>query len=158
MLPLHVSLLVHFIGIGMLFTTIFAGWILNARARKAADWNSRLIILKLLRPIGLLSPAGIVVMLVSGIANMHFANLGLFSAAWLTLKLVFFTLAVISGVVFSVRGVQRTRLVEQFAAGGAPEGGERSLAALDRQQRIYFFVQTALIVIILALSIIKPSA
>ena len=155
---LQISLLVHFVGIGMLFTTIFAGWILNARARKAPDWKSRLVVLKLLRPIGILSPAGVVVMLGSGIANMHFTNMGLFTASWLTLKLVFFALAVISGILFGVRGTQRTRLVEQLAGGSAPESAERTLAGLEHQQRFFFLVQTVLILIILALSIFKPSA
>ncbi len=158
MVPLHLSLLVHFIGIGMIFTTIFAGWILEARSRKAPDWKTRLLILRLLRPIGLLSPVSIVVMLGSGITNMTFAGMGVFTASWLTLKLVFFALAVISGVLFGIRGTQRTRLVSKLADGGAPEGSERSLAALERQQRLFYVVQTVLILIILSLSIFKPSA
>ena len=155
---LHLSKLLHFVGIGVIFTTIFAGAILNGRYRKAPDWKTKLMILKLLRPIGLLSPVGVAVMLVSGILNMHFSNLGLFTASWLTLKLVFFALTVISGILFGVKGTQRSILVTKLAEGNAPEGTDRSVGILDRQQRIFYFVQLVLILIILTLSIFKLSA
>ena len=157
MTALGFSLLVHIIGVGMIFTTIFAGWILESRSRKIKDWSNRLTILRLLRSIGLLSPAGVLVMLVSGILNMHFAGLGVFSASWLTLKLVFFALLVISGVLFGIRGTQRTRLVSKLADGKAPEHAERMLGSLERQQRLFFIVQTVLMLVILSLSIFKPS-
>jgi len=153
-----ISLLIHFVGVGTLFATIIAGWIIDGRYRKTTDWHAKLLYLRLLRPIGLLSPLGIVIMLGSGIANMTISGLGVFSAAWLSVKLVFFALAVISGILFGIRGSQRTALAARLAEGKAPEGAEKKLAALDRQQRMFYIVQTVLLLIILALSILRPAA
>lgn len=153
-----ISLLFHFVGVGTLFATIIAGWIIDGKYRKASDWNSRLLLLKLLRPIGLLSPVGVLIMVGSGIANMTISGLGVFTAAWLSVKLIFFTLVVISGILFGVKGRQRTALASRIAEGRAPEGAEKTLAALDRQQRLFYGVQTVLILIILALSIVRPTA
>jgi hypothetical protein len=153
-----ISLLFHFIGIGTLFTTIIAGFILDGRYRKATDWNSKLLLLRLLRSIGLLSPLGVLIMLASGIANMEVSRLGVFTAAWLSVKLIFFTLVVISGILFSLKGRQRSALATKVAEGNAPEGSAATLRALDRQQRIFYVVQAILILIILALSIVRPTA
>ncbi len=157
MTVLHVSLLVHLIGVGMLFTTLFGGFILEMKFRRAKDPAAALLILKLARPIGLLSPAGIAVMLLSGISNMHLTGLGLFSAAWLTLKLVLFTLAVISGVLFAVNGARRASNVGRRAAGEQPENLERALRKLNRQQLIFYGVQAVLLLGILTLSIVRPA-
>ena len=156
MYPLQFSLLFHIIGIGTIFATLIGGWIVDRRYRKAAGWESKALILGILRPIGLLSPISVVILLVSGITNMHFLGLGIFSAAWLTLKLVFFALILISGIVFGIRGARRSKVVTQLAAGGQPEDAGKILASLDRQQRMFFLVQALLLLIIISLSLFKP--
>ena len=158
MYPLQISLLFHIIGIGMIFTSVIGGWIVNSRYGKAADWGTKSMLLSVLRPIGMLSPFAVLLMLITGITNMHFAGLGLFSAAWLTLKLVFFALMVVSGVLFAVRGARRAKLVSQMSGGTAPAQGDAILRGLDRQQKIFFVVQTVLLLIIIALSLFRPSA
>lgn len=158
MYSLQISLLFHILGIGMILTTILGGWIVDAKYRKASDWGTKLILLGVLRPIGLLSPISVLVMLLTGATNMHLVGLGLFSAAWLTLKLVFFVLMVISGVLSGIKGTRRTKLVTQFAAGNPPANGETALRSLDNQQRVFFIVQMVLLLIIISLSLIRPSA
>ena len=158
MYPLQFSLVFHILGIGMIFTTLIGGWIVDRRYRKATGWETKALVLGILRPIGLLSPIGVVIMLLSGIANMHFLGLGIFTAAWLTLKLVFFALMVISGIAFAVRGARRAKVVAQFVAGGQPADAGRTLANLDRQQQLFYLVQTVLLLIIISLSLFKPTS
>jgi uncharacterized membrane protein len=153
---LHVSLLVHLIGVGLIFTTLFGGFILEMKFRRAKDPATAQLILKLIRPIGLLSPLSIVVMLLSGTANMHLTGMGLFSASWLTLKLVLFALAAISGVLFGIKGSRRAAIVSRLAGGETPDVSERTLRTLNRQQLIFYVVQTVLILAILTLSIVRP--
>ena len=158
MLPIHYSLLVHFVGIGMIFTTIFAGWILTSQYKRAADWNAKGMHVRSLRAIGLLSPIGVLLMLVSGIGNMTLGprQYTLFSDAWLSTKLVFFVVLAALGVFFGVKSGRRTKLVHHLAAGSAPEGAEKSIRALDRQQRWFYILEAVLLLIILMLSIVKP--
>ncbi len=158
MRAIHISLLLHFIGIGMLFTTLLAGWILEGAYRKAPDWPSRAFILKLLRPLGLLSPASIFLLLLSGIGNMtlSYTPYTLFSDTWLTLKLAIFVVAAVSGVVFGIRSAQRARLVGSMTAGSPPAGTEASIKSMDAMQRLFLVVQAIFILIILTLSIVKP--
>ena len=156
--PIHVSLLVHFIGIGMIFTSLFGGWIVTGHYRKAADWKTKAAMLRVLRPIGLFSPAAIVVMIVSGFGNMGLLGYGVFTAAWLSAKLVFFLIMAVAGVIGGVKGGRRGKLVAQMAEGSAPEGSERVIASLDKQQRLFSAFQAIILLIILVLSIVKPHA
>ena len=151
-------MLTHLIGMGMIFTTLFAGWILNGQYKRAADWKSKSLILKSLRPIGLLSPFSTLVMLASGIANMQIIGYGWFTASWLSTKVVFFVLAAVSGIFFGTKAARRGRLVHRMAEGTAAEGTEKTITAMDKQQRIFFVFQTVLILVILTLSIVKPHA
>ena len=160
MQPIHYSLLLHFVGVGLIFTTIIGGWLLNGQYRRAADWNTKVLILKALRPIGLLSPLAVVVMLLSGVGNMTLGvrTFTLFSDSWLSYKLVFFLILVVSGIFFGVRSARRSKLIGQLAAGSAPGNVHEVLRALDRQQVIAFLFQVVLLLLILALSIVKPQA
>jgi uncharacterized membrane protein len=159
MLPIHYSLLVHFVGLGLIFTSIIAGWILTGHYKRSGDWNAKSIHVRSLRAIGLLSPIGVLVMLVSGIGNM---TLGprpytLFSDSWLSTKLVLVVLLVAAGVFFGIKSGHRTKLVHRVAAGSAPGDAEETIRALDRQQRWFYVLEAVLLLIILVLSIVKPN-
>ncbi len=158
MLPIHFSLLIHFVGLGMIFTTIFAGWILTGQYKRAKDWDAKALHIKSLRAIGLLSPIGVLVLVLSGIGNM---TLGphpytLFSDAWLSTKLVFVVLLAAAGVFFGAKSSRRTKLVYLVVAGSAPAGAEETIRALDRQQRWFYVLEAVLLLVILVLSIFKP--
>ncbi len=156
MLLIHYSLFFHFIGIGMLFTSVFAGWILNTRYRQMPDWKTRVQFLRALRVIGLFSPIGVLIMIASGLVNMYALRLSVFSEAWLSAKLVLFAIMVATGIPFAIRGARRTKLSRAIAEGHAPEDTSQLVTALDRQLRIFYVVQTVLLLVILALSIVKP--
>jgi len=158
MYPIHFSLLVHFIGVGLLFTSLCGGWILHRQYRAAADWNAKIVILKALRPLGLLSPVAIAVMIVSGIGNMHLEGLGFFSVFWLSAKLVVVIVALVVGIIAGAWGKRRSMMAARAAAGDAPGGTEEDIRALDGRLRVTMAVQALLLLTILLLSIVKPQA
>ncbi len=152
----NLLLLIHFLGFGLLFTTLVAGWILQSQYTNASDFGTKGIILRSLRSIGLLSPIGILIMVLTGIGNMHVRGLGLFTESWLSTKIVVFIVAAANGIVFGIRAGKRGKLVAQMANGSAPQGADHSLGTLDKQLRLFYIIQFVLILIILGLSIIKP--
>jgi hypothetical protein len=147
-------LLFHLIGFGLLATTSVAGIILHLQYRKATDLAARAVLLRAMRPIGLLSPIAVLLMLVTGIGNMHAIGAGLLSLGWLTAKIIFFAIAGISGLLFSIKSKQRSALVQKMIAGNAPPYAEEMVAALDRQIMLFYLVMPLLIIIILYLSVI----
>jgi uncharacterized membrane protein len=152
----HLSMLLHFLGFGLLFSTLVAGWMLHGQYKKATDYSTKAIILRLLRPIGLLSPFGILLMVLTGIGNMHVRGLGLFTESWLSAKIVVFIIASINGLVFGARAGKRAKLISQLADGSAPQGTDAAINALDKQMRLFYLIQSVLLLIILILSIVKP--
>ena len=153
---MHVlTLFFHFIGLGLLVTTTVAGYLLNGQYSKAGDYESKAIILRALRPIGLLSPVAIVLMLLSGIGNMHVLGFTVLDLpGWLAYKIVFFALALISGILFSIKSRKRGKLIGQLAAGNAPERAEETLRGLDQQISLFYPVLAILFIIIVLLSIV----
>jgi len=149
-----ITLFIHFIGIGLLATSLFAGYILNRQYRRTSDPGSKAAILRSMKPIGLLSPIGSLIMLLSGIGNMHVLGYTLLDLpGWLAYKIVFFALALISGVIFGITSGKRGKLVQSMNAGSAPTGAEETLRGYDRQIGMFYPVIALLFGIILLLSI-----
>ncbi len=149
----QLTLLFHFIGFGLLVTINVAGFILNRQYKTAPDFQTKSIILRSLRPIGLLSPIAILLMLITGIGNMHNIGLGLFDAAWLAYKIIFFAIAAISGILFGVIARKRGMLVQQIAVGKAPADANDKLRGYDSQISLFYIVMPILLLIIVWLSI-----
>jgi hypothetical protein len=156
MLPIHISLLLHIVGIGLLFTSLVGGWILHSHYIKGAGWGTRLVLLKAIRTFGLLSPVATALLVVSGAANMLLLQMGAFTNAWLSAKLVLVLLSIVNGIIFGIRGSKRSRLAVDIAESRAPEGAEQILDQMNRQQRLFFINQTILILVILGLSLVRP--
>jgi uncharacterized membrane protein SirB2 len=150
------TLFFHFIGLGLISASLVGGWILNNQYKRATDWKVKLAAVQSLRPIGLLSPISIAILLLSGIGNMEMEGLGLFSATWLSAKLFLFLIAVVTGVIFGGKASRRAKLVAQIAGGKGPEDAEPAIRALDRQQQLFYVLNSVLILAILILSIAKP--
>ncbi len=158
MLAFQLSLVVHLVGVGMLFTTIFAGLILHAQYRRAADWKTKLLYLKTLRLIGLLSPAGVAVMILSGIGNMTLGphHYTLFSDGWLSAKLMLVVLLIIVGVLQAIQGSRRTRIIARLGEGSELDVPEHRLRALDNQMILFYVIEAVFILAIIILSITRP--
>ncbi len=154
MTELQITMLIHLIGLGMLFTMLLSGIIFTAQYAKAPDYKSKATILKAMRPIGLLSPLAIVVMLASGLGNWH--SMGWFQEGWLHIKITLFFAAAILGTIFGIRAKKRGGIIMKLADGSAPEGAADQVAAIDRQFRIFYIVQSILLFSILFLSVVKP--
>ena len=150
----ELNLLLHLIGFGLLATTSVAGLFLHLQYRKAPDLEAKAALLRAMRPIGLLSPVAVLILLVTGIGNMHAIGAGLLTLGWLTAKIIFFAMAVISGALFSIKSKQRSALVQKMISGGAPPYSEDRVELLDRQILLFHIVMPLLILIILYLSVI----
>jgi hypothetical protein len=149
----EITLILHLFGFGTLVTVTVAGFILDRQYRKAPDLKTKALILKSARPIGLLSPFAILLMLVTGIGNMHGIGVGLFDLAWLAYKIVFFAIAATSGILFGFKARKRGALVHQMAEGKAPADAESLLKGYDSQMALFYVVMPLLLIIIVTLSV-----
>ncbi len=153
-MPLReIFLILHLLGLGLFVATLIPGYILDSQYRKATDIQTKATLLHALMPIGLLSPFAALLMLATGIANMHYLGVGLLDLGWLTAKIIFFALAVVSGAVFGAKARKRGKLIQQMAKGETSPEAEARLKELDKQQRLFYVVQPILLVIIIYLSV-----
>ena len=149
----ELTLFFHFIGFGLLITINVAGFILNQQYKKAPDLQQKGVILRASRPFGLLSPVTIMIMLITGIGNMHALGFGLLDVGWLTAKIIAFAIIATSGVLFGIKSKKRGDLVRSMIAGTAPDKANDLLAEYDKQVSISYIVLPLLTILILALSI-----
>jgi uncharacterized membrane protein len=150
----ELTLFFHLIGFGLLFPTLISGMIINGRSKRASDHAAKSALLQAMRPIGLLSPLAMVIILITGIMNMNLLGVGVLTLGWLTAKIIFFTIAVISGILFGAISRRRAALVENLGSGIPEPGAEAKLRGYDRQITLYYLVMTLLILVILYLSMI----
>jgi hypothetical protein len=149
-----VTLFFHFIGLGILCTTLVAGYILNRQYHRAPDLHTKSIILRSMKPIGLLSPLGSLIMLVTGIGNMQALGYTILELpGWLAYKIIFYALTVISGILFGITSGKRGKLLHLMVAGTAPENAETTIRSYERQISLFYPVLALIFVIILLLSI-----
>jgi hypothetical protein len=154
--PLHLSMLMHLLGFGIVCSALVGSWLLNTTYRNAGDFRTKATILKTLHPLDLLSAVAIVMLLITGIGNMRLLSYGWFTTAWLSMKIALFLGAAVTGAVLGVRGAQRMRLVVQIAEGSASGGAEGTLRQMDGHYQLLTMIQSFLILAILALSVYKP--
>lgn len=156
MVPREWYMFFHFLGFGLVMTLLISGWLLHKQYMAASDFKTKSVILTSARMVGLLSPATIVLLLLTGVLNMIIRDLGFTTETWLTVKIVLFLIAAVNGVIFGIRSKKRGMLVAQMAKGEAPAGAEKILAGMDRYSLMYLVLQTILITAILVLAIWKP--
>ena len=144
----------HFIGFGLLLTTTVAGYILNSQYKKAQEIHVKATILRTLKPIGLLSPIALALMLITGIGNMHMLGYtALDLPGWLAYKIILFVLAIISGILFAVKSRKRGALVGELASGKTPANALETIQSYDKQINLFYIVLSLLMIMILLLSI-----
>jgi uncharacterized membrane protein SirB2 len=158
---LNISLLFHLVGVGMIFTLLFAGPVIESNFRWENDVRMKLHSAKLLRSIGLLSPFGALVLVISGIGNMvaleiNFTSL-FGSAWWLGIKLLIFAALLALGMAWSPKTArQRQLLLEHLSQPNPPEDIDDRMDSLNKRQTTFFVVNWVLVVIILLLTLFKP--
>jgi len=158
---LYISLLFHLVGVGMIFTLLFAGPVIESNFRWENDVRMKLHSARLLRSIGLLSPFGALVLVISGIGNMVALGINFISlfgsAWWLGMKILIFVVLLALGMVWSPKTArQRQLLLEHLSQPDPPEDIDDRMESLNKRQTIFFAVNWVLVLIILLLTLFKP--
>ncbi len=151
-----ISIFIHYLGIGILITSILGGFIVHNSYRKSSNITEQLIFLKILRPIGLLGPSGLGIMLISGIGNLMFlgfASQDVISQRWLMEKLFMFFLVLIIGLYSGIRSKKRATLIEQIISGN--ENTKIEKQKFDKISNTFLIIQTILLLAILFRSAVK---
>ena len=152
----YFALLFHFLGLGLLCTGLFGGWIIHNRVKAATDWSKKSETMAILKQIAVFSPLGSGVLLLTGLGNLFWIGYGWSLPLWLQIKLTVFGAAVIAGTFGGTRAKQRGKLVFQLASGSAPDHAVSTIALLERQADALHILQVVFLLTILLLSIVKP--
>ena len=147
---------VHLSAFALLITSVAGGWVLQRQLATTGDHRSQALLANAIRPLGLLSPAAITLLLLSGIGQMVQFGLGPFSEAWLLLKLLFFLAAATLGIIGGPLSGARTALMAKGAESPLMPDDERRLRAIGARLQVFLVMQSLLVFCILVLSIIKP--
>jgi len=152
------SFFLHLIAFGLLTTTLVSGFVLDRRFRKETDHKLKVTIASISRTIGLLSPVAAVLLLVTGIGNIHNRTIGTelewYAEGWLVAKIVLYVLMVLNGSVYGpglIRG--RLKLLNAVAEQSAPPNAEAALRSYNRQISLFYFVQTLLLLLVVYISV-----
>ena len=99
-----VVFVLHLLSVGILTTSLLAGFILDRKLRREPDLRLKLYVAGILRMIGLLSPLAAILLLLTGIANIHNRFLGSTSAwyaeGWLVAKIIVYVMMVLNGMFY----------------------------------------------------------
>ncbi len=154
-----ISRFLHFIGIGLLATSNFGGWIIHNKYLKEDNLNNQFQLLKVLKIVGLLSPIASGIMIFTGITNLlglGFAFNGqMISMRWIMEKLTLFTIALVYGTIMSIRSAKRGKLVASMVSGNATPEAFLLKEKYDKGSKIFFIVQSVLFLAILLRSVLK---
>lgn len=150
---LQTTVFFHFIGFGLIMTLMIGGLILEMQYRNVKTLQEKGTLLAVLRKIGILSPIAVLIMLVTGIGNMHALALGVFTFGWLTAKIIFFAIASTNGMFFGVIARKRGALIATMIKNEAPQGAENQIRNYDKQITMFYLVLGLLNIIILSLAV-----
>jgi uncharacterized membrane protein SirB2 len=153
-----ITFLLHLVGFGVLCTTLLAGFIVDRKLRSQTDYNLKLYTSQIARMIGLLSPIAAVLLLATGIGNIHNRFLGTtlswFDEGWLVAKIILFALSILNGMIYGPRLTRgRTKLIKALAEQSAPANAEELMRSYNTQITLFYLVQTVLLLLILLLSV-----
>ena len=157
-MTVSISLFLHLLAFGLLTTTVLSAFILDRKFRKETDHKLRLTIAGISRTIGLLSPVAALLLLFTGIGNIHNRFIGLemrwYSEGWLVAKIVLYVLMVLNGMVYGPRLTRgRLKLLNSMAEQSAPSNADAALRSFNRQITLFYFVQTLLLLLVVYISV-----
>lgn len=153
-----VTFLFHLAGFGVLCTSLLAGFIVDRKFRSQTDYNLKLYTSQIARTLGLLSPVAAILLLATGIGNIHNRSLGSalawYAEGWLVAKIILFVVLVLNGMIYGPRLTRnRTKLVKALSEQSAPANADESMRSYNTQITLFYLVQTVLLLLILVLSV-----
>lgn len=139
-------------------SSVVAGFVLDRKFRKASDHKVRLAIAGASRTMGLLSPVAAVLLLMTGIGNIHELFAGTdtnwYSQGWLVAKIVLYAIMVLNGSFYGpslTRG--RLKLLSSIEDQSAPPGVESALQSTNNQITLFYLVQSLFLLLIIYVSV-----
>ena len=157
-MTVSISFFLHLIAFGLLATTVLSGFVLDRKFRKESDHRLRLSIAGISRTIGLLSPVAALLLLLSGIGNIHNRFIGpemrWYAEGWLVAKIILYVVMVLNGMVYGPRLTRgRLKLLNAMAEQSAPANADTTLRSFNRQITLFYFVQTLLLLMVVYISV-----
>ena len=150
----EITLLLHLIGMGLLTTTLVGGFFLHRQYKRAPDMKTKAVIVRSGRTFGLLSPVAMLILLITGVGNMHGLGVGLLELGWLSAKLMIFVFAFIAGIALGVIARKRGALVQALSLGENNPESEARLKSYDGLLSAGYFIMPILMLAIVYLSVI----
>jgi hypothetical protein len=153
-----ITFILHLLSIGILTTTLLAGFILDRKMRKESDVRLKIYIAGLSKSIGLLSPVAAILLLLTGIANIHNRFFGYpsewYTEGWLVAKIILYVVMISNGIFYGP-GLMRRRLkiTQSLADQSAPMNADTTIRSINRQITLFYTVQTVLFLLILYISV-----
>jgi hypothetical protein len=153
-----IAFVLHLLSIGVLTTTLLAGFILDRKLRRESDIRLKLYTAGLSKTIGLFSPFAAILLLLTGIANIHNRFLGSTSAwyaeGWLVAKIILYVVMVFNGMVYGPGLIRsRVKIIRSQVEQTAPMNADTSLRSLNKQITLFYAVQALLFLMILYVSV-----
>jgi hypothetical protein len=157
-MKVSIAFVLHLLSLGILATSLLAGFILDRKFRKEPDLRLKLYAAGMSRIIGILSPVAALLLLVTGIANIHNRFLGSTAAwyaeGWLVAKIIFYVVMVFNGTFYGpglIRG--RLKIIRSQAEQTAPMNAEALIRSYNKQLTLFYAVQTLLFIFIVYSSV-----
>jgi hypothetical protein len=153
-----IAFVLHLLSVGVLTTTLLAGFILDRKLRKEPDLRLKLYTAGISRIIGLISPLAALLLLATGIANIHNRFIGSTSAwyeeGWLVAKIILYVVVVFNGMFYGP-GLMRSRLkiIRSQSEQTAPMNADTLIRSYNKQLSLFYAVQTLLFLLIVYISV-----
>lgn len=157
-MAVSISFYLHLVAFGILMTTVVSGFLLDRKFRNETDRRLRLTIASISKTIGLLSPVAAVLLLLTGIGNIHNRFVGpemrWYAEGWLVAKIILYVLMVLNGMIYGPRLTRgRLKLLNSMAEQTAPANADATLRSFNRQITLFYLVQTLLLLLVVYISV-----
>ncbi|MCI0705950.1 MAG: DUF2214 family protein [Ignavibacteriae bacterium] len=151
------NFLLHLLGFGLVSAILTSNIVLEHKLRREPDWNKKLYIGGIMKTISILPPFALVILLVTGIGNIHNLYMGApeswYTQGWLVVKVILFAVLGTNGLFIGPTfGKRRMPLIKAMSEGSAPPDAAVKLKNLNKQITLFLLVQLTLVLIIIFLS------
>lgn len=152
------SFLLHLFGFGLLVASLVGGFVLDRAIRKEPDIRLKMFAGRISRILGLFSPFAALILLATGIANIHNmfgdSSRGWYEEGWLVAKIILYGIMLLNGTFYGPRLSRgRMRLLELLSKEPASSATSDPLKPYNRQITFFYAVQTLLLLLILVISV-----